>query len=185
MDDRNIILLLWNRTESAIGALADRFGRRLLATAVHILGDPRDAEESVSDTYLAVWNCIPPRQPDPLAGFVYKIGRNLALKRLRYNTADKRSAYELSLDELAGCIPAPALEETVDARELGRSIDRFLFVQSPENRNLFLRRYWFGDSVQELSQAFGMKPGTVSVRLSRIRSALRAHLIKEGYDHAG
>ncbi len=186
MDDKNIILLLWTRAESAISALASRFGGRLHATALHILGDPRDAEESVSDTYLAVWNAIPPKQPDPLAAFVYKVGRNQALKLLRYKTADKRRGdYELSLDELAGCIPARALEETADARELGRSIDRYLTVLPAQNRDLFLRRYWFGDSVQELSAAFGLKPGTVSVRLARIRSGLQEHLIKEGFDHAG
>lgn len=185
MDDRKIIHLLWNRLESGVQAIAAKFGPRLHATALHILGDRRDAEESVSDTYLAIWNAIPPKQPDPLAGFVYKTGRNLALKRLRYLTADKRSGgYELSLEELAGCIPAPALEETADARELGRCIDGFLDTLSKENRCIFLRRYWFGDSVQEIASAFGMRPNTLTVRLARIREQLKHHLIQEGYHEA-
>ncbi len=182
MDDRKIISLLWNRMESGVQALAAKFGPRLRATALHILGDPRDAEESVSDTYLAVWNSIPPKQPDPLAGFVYKTGRNLALKRLRYLTADRRfGGYALSLDELAGSVPAAALEDAVDARELGRCIDRFLDTLSRENRCIFLRRYWFGDSVQEIAAAFGMRANTLTVRLSRIRGQLREYLIREGY----
>lgn len=182
MDDSSIIRLLFQRAEAAITALSEKFGPRLKRLALNILGSFRDAEECVSDTYLAIWNAIPPRQPDPLAGFVYKTGRNQALKRLRSDTAQKRcDRYDLSLDELAGCIPGPALEETVLAMELGLAIDSFLEGQSRENRILFLRRYWFGDSVRDISRDFGMKETAVSVRLSRIRGKLRTYLIEEGY----
>lgn len=185
MEDSKIIGLLFDRAEGAISALAEKFGRRLKGLALNILGSIRDAEECVSDTYLAIWNAIPPKHPDPLAGFVYRTGRNQALKRLRADSAQKRSdRYDLSLDELAGCIPGPALEERVFARELGLAIDRFLEGQSRENRALFLRRYWFGDSVRDIARAFGMKENAVSVRLSRIRDRLRDHLVKEGYYEA-
>ena len=181
MDDRTIINLLWNRAESALSALAGRFGRGLYQLACNILGNPQDAEESVSDTYLAVWNAIPPDRPEKLPPYVYRIGRNRALNRRRENTALKRgSSYDLSLEELAESLPGGDLEETVDARFLGQSIDLFLSRLSSTNRILFLRRYWFGDSVQELAAAFHMKPNAVSVRLSRIRSDLRKHLCKEG-----
>lgn len=182
MEDRKIIALLWERAEQAIQELAAKFGRRLHATAMNILGNFEDADETVSDTYLAVWNAVPPKQPDPLAGFVYRIGRNLALKKLRYNTARIRNGtYDLSLDELALCIPGPALEETVEARELGRAIDTFLDTISRENRCIFLRRYWFGDSPRVIAAAYGLKPNTVEVRLSRIRAQLKDYLIKEGH----
>lgn len=182
MDDIKIIRLLWDRAESAIDALAQRFGQRLLHTARNILGNYEDAEETVSDTYLAVWNTIPPQKPNPLAAFVYKIGRNLALKRYRTNTAAKRDGtYDLSLDELAGCIPGPALEETVEVRELGRAIDAFLDTLSTDNRNIFLRRYWFGDSVKDVAYAFDLSQNAANVRLSRIRAQLKDYLIKEGY----
>lgn len=182
MDDIKIIRLLWDRAESAIEALAQRFGQRLLHMARNILGNHEDAEETVSDTYLAVWNTIPPQKPSPLAAFVYKIGRNLALKRYRTNTAAKRDGtYDLSLDELAGCIPGPALEETVEARELGRAIDAFLDTLSTDNRNIFLRRYWFGDSVKEVARAFDLSQNAATVRLSRIRAQLKEYLIREGY----
>ena len=181
MEDKKIIELLWARVESAIEALSERFGRRLWATAVNILGSVRDAEESVNDTYLAVWNAIPPQQPDPLAGFVYKIGRNQALKKLRTKTAQKRNGtYDVSLDELAGCIPGPALEETVQARELGYAIDAFLGSISRDSRVIFLRRYWFGDSVKSIAQSLGMKESAVSARLGRTREQLRHYLNKEG-----
>lgn len=182
MDDSKIIQLLWNRAESAIEALSVKFGRRLRSLALNILGSIRDAEESVNDTYLAVWNAIPPQRPDPLAGFVYKTGRNLALNKLRLRTARKRNGtYDLSLEELAGCIPGQALDETVEARELGRAIDHFLAGLPRDSRNIFLRRYWFGDSSKEIAKSFGMTENAVNVRLSRIRNQLKDYLHEEGY----
>lgn len=182
MDDRTIITLLWQRAEEALTLLTRRFGQRLLHTARNILGSHQDAEETVNDTYLAVWNTIPPEKPNPLAAFVYKIGRNLALKRYRSNTAQKRNGtYDLSLEELAACIPGPALEETVEARELGCAIDAFLDTLSVDNRNIFLRRYWFGDSVWDVARSFDLSQNACAVRLSRIRNQLKDYLIKEGY----
>lgn len=184
MEDKRIIRLLWNRAEEAIDALAKAYGPRLLATARNILGNLQDAEESVSDTYWAVWNSIPPKSPDPLAGYVLKTGRNLALKRYRANTAQKRRGnYDLALEELAGCVPGPALEETLDARELGRILDAFLDTLPRDSRVMFLRRYWFGDGVKDIARTLGITANTVSVRLSRIRNSLREYLVKEGYDY--
>lgn len=182
MDDKHIIRLLFDRTESAISALAEKFGYRLYTTAMNILGDPEDAEECVNDTYLALWNTIPPQQPDPLCAYAYRIGRNTALKRLRENTAKKRNTiYDLSLEELAACLSTQATEEAMNARALGKAINSFLHTQSKQNRIIFLRRYWFGDSVNEIAKALGMQPGTVSARLSRIRSALASYLSQEGF----
>lgn len=184
MDGQKIISLLWARAESAIEALAVAYGNRLRQTAMNILGSSQDAEECVNDTYLAVWNAIPPRRPDSLAGFVYRVGRNISLKRLRSNGAQKRSSgADLSLEELAGCIPGPAMEETLDERELGRAIDRFLDTQSRENRAIFLRRYWFGDAVGQIAADLGLTENTVSARLSRIRQKLKTYLLEEGLFH--
>jgi RNA polymerase sigma-70 factor (ECF subfamily) len=182
MDDKILITLLWARNSDALKLLDRKFGSRLLSTAWNILNNPMDAEETVNDTYLAVWNTIPPQKPDPLSAFIYRICRNLALKRYRDNTARKRdTSYVLSLEELSGCIPGPCLEDDFDARELGRQIDNFLDTLSSENRSLFLRRYWFGDSVRDLAKAFGLSQNAASVRLSRIRNQLKDYLMKEGY----
>ena len=182
MEDRRIIELLFDRDENGIGALAQKFGQRLLATARNILGSHEDAREAVNDTYLALWDAIPPKDPDPLAGFVYKTGRNQALKTLRHRTAQMRdSRYDLSLEELAGCIPTRCLEEDFEAKLLGQAIDAFLDTIPKDSRTLFLRRYWFGDSVRDIAKHFAMTENAVSVRLSRIRSQLRSYLIKEGY----
>ena len=182
MDDAMIVQLLWQRLERGITEMTRKFGKRLYRTAMNILGRHEDAEESVSDTYLAVWNAVPPRKPDPLAGFVYQTGRHIALDKLRHLTAEKRDCrYDVSIDELAGCIPAGALEEQVEARELGRAVNAFLGGLKPDNRAIFLRRYWYGDNVRDIARDFEMRPNSVTVRLGRLRMQLREFLIKEGY----
>lgn len=182
MEDRSIIALLFARKEQAIDALSQRFGKRLRQLAANILPDRRDAEEVVSDTYLTLWHTIPPQNPDPLEPYVYRVGKNLALKRLRENTAEKRRCnYDLSLEELEGCIPGPCLEESVSARELGRAIDRYLSTLSPENRRIFLRRYWYGDSVSQIAQHYALTQNAISLRLSRMREGLHAFLQKEEF----
>ena len=176
-----ITKLLWTRSEAALFELAKECGRRLYQTAMNILGIHEDAEESVSDTYLAVWNAIPPKKPEPLAPFVYKTGRNIALNRLRHNTAQKRSSYDVSLSELEGCIAGPDLWETLDARALGRAIDGFLDTLTHDTRVIFLRRYWFGDSVKDISRAMGYTENAISVRLNRTREKLKIYLTEEGF----
>ena len=181
MDDKKIIALLWDRAEGAIAALAARFGRRLQTIALNILGDSRDAEEAVSDTYLAIWNAIPPERPDPLSSYIYKVGKNTALKHLRSRTAQKRAGnYELSLEELSDAIPGDTLEEQMDARALGCAINAFLDTLSKEDRVLFVCRYWFGDSVPELAAQRMTAQNTIAVRLHRIRNKLKDYLYKEG-----
>lgn len=181
MESSSILSLLWQRSEDGLLALAKTYGPRLYHTAMNILSNHQDAEECVDDTYLAVWNAIPPKRPEPLCGFVLKTGRNIALNRLRNSHADKRdSSMDISLDELAACIPGSSLEDELDARTLGNAIDRFLDTVSKESRFLFLRRYWFGDSIREIAQASGLKENTVTVRLSRIREKLKLYLSEEG-----
>lgn len=182
MDDKRIIQLFFSRAEQAIDAVAHKYGRQLFRIALNILSSNADADECVNDTYLALWNTIPPAQPDPLSAYAYRIGRNTALKRLRSNRASKRcSTYDVSLDEIAGLIPDNTSWDTLDAKELGQAIDRFLDTQTKDNRVLFLRRYWFGDSIRDIAAFLHIKESAATVRLSRIRSALKDYLIQEGY----
>lgn len=184
MEDKKIIKLLFARAENAITELAARFGRQLHRIAFNILENSLDAEECTNDTYLALWNAIPPVSPDPLAPYVYRTGRNTALKRLHRDTAKKRdNRYDVSLEELNGCLPAEDLEQMIDARELGRTMNRFLESKSKECRYIFIRRYWFGDSVGEIAKELHMKENAVYVRLNRIRNSLKEYLKKEGYHY--
>lgn len=181
MDDKQILKLLWDRLEEAIEALASKFGKGLYKLAMNILGNHADSEEAVSDTYLALWNRIPPERPDPLPPYVYRVGRNTALKKLRGNTAQKRhSDYTLSLDELADSLPGSTLDEVVDVKVLGLAIDHWLSTQTYTNRTLFLRRYWYGDPVKSLAASYAMSPGSISTRLNRLRAGLKDYLYKEG-----
>ena len=182
MEDRKIVKLLFARAENAISELSARFGKQLHRIAYNILENHADAEECTNDTYLALWNAIPPVSPDPLAPYVYRTGRNKALKRLHRDTAKKRdSRYDVSLEELNDCLPGKDVEHTIDARELGRIMDRFLKSKSRENRYIFIRRYWFGDSVSEIAKELKLHENAVSVKLNRIRNSLKDYLMKEGY----
>lgn len=180
MEDRQIIDLLWHRNESAIEALAEKFGHRLQRLARNILSNEADAQECVNDTYLAVWNTVPPHRPIILMPYVLRVCKNIAVSRLRAQMAQKRSGYEVALDELNEVIGTNALEDAISAKELGEAIDRFLNTLSKENRVLFLRRYWHGDSIEELSKQFHLSNSAISTRLSRIRQKLRDYLTKEG-----
>ena len=183
MDDSQIIALFFDRSEQAIPALAEKYGSLCHRVAGNFLSDRRDVEECVSDAYLGVWNTVPPQRPDPLASYLCRIVRNLAVKRYHANTAEKRNGqYDLALEELEGVFSSAAsVEQEADARELTRCINRFLETQDRESRVLFVRRYWYADSVEDLARSFGISPHAVSVRLSRIRARLRRCLVKEGF----
>lgn len=184
MEDEKILRLLFARSESAIDALMRKFGRQVTAIARNILGLEQDAQEAVNDTWLAVWDAIPPARPKPLGAFVCRIGRNISLNQLRSRTAQKRdSRYDLCMEELSQILPDTTTEELVDARALGRCINDYLGGLEAQARWLFLRRYWFGDSVKELSRQTGLSENVLSVRLHRLRKQLKEHLIKEEFWH--
>lgn len=181
MEDRDILTLLFARSEQALAALAAKFGHRLHRLSANILPTAQDAEEAVSDTYLAIWNTVPPHRPDPIAPYILRICKNISVSRLRVIAAQKRSAYEVALDELADTIGQNTLEQILDARALGRIIDDFLNTISKTDRVIFLRRYWYGDRVIDIARLVGMSDNAVSVRLNRLRRSLKDILIKEGY----
>lgn len=182
MTDEEIVDLFFERSEQAIAELDKAHGGAVRRIALNILGDPGDAEECVSDTYLGVWNSIPPQRPAPLRTYVCRIARNLAAKRYHANTAQKRgSGYDLALDELDGIVPARgSVEEAVAARELAALINAFLDTLRYEDRYLFMRRYWYADSLREIARTAGMSYGAAAVRLHRVREKLRNYLLKEG-----
>lgn len=181
MEDKQIISLLWARADNAIAAIAEKLGHRLQRLAQNILPNPWDAEEAVNDTYLAMWNTIPPKRPEPLAPYALRLCKNIAVSRLRTILAVKRSGYEIALDELSECIGTASLEDTLDARELGRALDCFLDTLSLQNRVIFLRRHWYGDAISEIAERVGLSENAVSVRLNRIRNKLKTYLTQEGF----
>ena len=181
MDDKKIIALFLDRDEDAIRHTADAYGGWLFRLADNILRNEPDAEESVSDTYWKAWQTIPPTIPNRLFAYLAKICRNFALKKLDWRAAAKRSAEVVSLtQEMENCIPDTVREREVEARELGRILDGFIRSQNEENQLIFLRRYWYVDTVSEIAERYGLSEGAVQMRLNRMKTKLAAYLEKEG-----
>lgn len=178
MEDEKIIDLFFARSEQAIQALDEKYGKRCHRLSYNILHNRQDAEECVNDAYLGAWNAIPPQRPSPLLTFLCKIVRNLSIMRHHANTARKRnSTYDIALEELEGCLSSPTTaEEELETRELTCIIDRFLETLSQENRVIFLRRYWFSDTYKQIAQRVGVTENTIAVRLTRMRKQLKNDL---------
>lgn len=182
MTDPEIIDLFFERSDQAISEISKKYGVPVKRVAYNILGNLQDVEECVNDTWLAVWNTVPPHRPSPLCTFVCKIARNLATKKYHSNTAEKRnSRYDLILDELAECIPdRNTVEDMYSAKELSMAVNRFLDTLSYEDKFIFMRRYWYADSLTDIVKATNMNYSTISVRLHRTKTKLKNLLTKEG-----
>lgn len=182
MEDKRIIELFFLRSEQAITELAYKYGSTCKKIAYNILNNLEDADECVNDAYLGAWNSIPPQNPNPLVTYVCKITRNTALKRYRYNTAEKRNGYyAISLSELEECIPAAGKEVGCSAEEeLVRAIEGFLSLLDKKSRVMFVKRYWYAEPVKAIAEDFGMTENHVAVKLSRVREKLKKYLEKEG-----
>ena len=182
MDDQLIIKKFQERSESAIQALSDKYGKLCHTLANRILNNEQDAEECVNDALLAVWNASPPAKPDPLSAYLCGITRNISLMKYHANTAKKRNHYyDLVLDELADSLPGNTLvEDEILAKELGQAINDFLLELGEFDRILFVRRYWFLDSVTEIADLVGKNKNYVTVHLYRSRKKLEHYLKSKG-----
>ena len=165
MEDQKIIALYIQRAETAISETKNKYSRLLLSISYGILKIMADAEECENDTYLKTWNAIPPKQPENLPAFLSKIVRNLSLDRYDSLHAEKRGGGEV-----------PVVLE-----ELSELMDSFLHTLKPESRNIFMRRYWFMDSVSEIAEESGFGLSKVKMSLSRTREQLKLFLEQEGY----
>ena len=181
MNDDQIIELFWQRNESAIDEMDAAYGRRLHTLSDHILDNYEDAQECVSDTYMKTWDTIPPQRPNYFFAYLAKICRHFALGVLDWKNAAKRKGEVVALtQEMAACIPDPQHERRLEGEELGKILNRFLESLSYESRVIFLRRYWYLDSIAEISEGLGITQSKVKTQLHRTRAKLHAFLAKEG-----
>ena len=183
MEDSQIIDLYWARSEQAVQETDTKYGGYCRAIAHNILKSLEDSEECVADTWLRAWNAMPPQRPSVLSAFLGRITRNLSLDRYKAARAEKRGgdSFPAALDELSECVPAMGgVEQTMDERELGRAIDRFLRTVPEKQCSLFLRRYWYVDTIAEIAVRYGLSESAVQMRLSRTRAKLCTYLEKEG-----
>ena len=183
MDDQKIIELYFARDEQAIRETDVKYGRLCHRIAYNILNNHEDSEECVNDTYVGVWNAIPPVRPDNLMAFVCRITRNLSLKRLEYMKREKRSrAVLVSLTELEEVLPDNRIAPDAGDEEIGRLISEFLRGQKEEIRNVFIRKYYFFDSIEDIAKRYLFTESKVKNMLFRTRNKLKEFLIKEGVE---
>lgn len=185
MDDNGIIQMYWDRNDQAISATSEKYGSYCKAIARNILSNEEDAEECVNDTYLNAWNSMPTHWPKQLAAFLGKITRNLAFNKYKCRHAKKRGSGEITLvlDELTDCVSdVDNVERIIDRQELAKAIGSFVKKLPIEKRNIFVRRYWYADSVSDIASDYGMMQGTVSKALERTRKQLKAYLSERGFE---
>ena len=183
MDDNVILDLYWERSENAIAETAKKYGAYCYTIANNILSNQQDSEESVNDTYLAAWNTIPPRRPSFLKAFLAKMTRHISIDRWRKRSAKKRGGGEifLALEELEDCVDSSSTETEYEKKELSRVLNQFLSSLPETERNVFLCRYWYLDSIQTISEVSGFSQSKVTSMIHRLRGKLRKKLSEEGY----
>ena len=184
MHDTEIVQLFCNRNERAVREAKAKYGAYCTAIAGRILCSPQDAEEAVQDTWFAAWNSIPPNRPVLLRTYLGKLARRSALKKWRGMHALKRGGGEtaLALEELTECLSGSGdVERETDGDELTAAIERFLEALKPEERRVFVCRYWYLDPIEEISGRFGFTPSKVKAQLYRLRKRLQKQLEKEGF----
>ena len=184
MEDNTIVELYLLRDQAAVRQTAEKYGSRLRSVAYGIVKDTQTAEECENDTYMQAWNAIPPHEPRSyLYAFLARITRHVSLNCCRSRSRLKRSAFICQLStEMEQCIPAPDdVECRIDDMALSEAINRFLAALHQEKRNIFIRRYWYMDSIADISKRFALSESKVKTTLFRCRNQLREHLEREGY----
>lgn len=180
MNDGSIIALYFRRNEDAIRETERAYGGKLHGIAQRILECFEDAQECVNDTYLKAWDTIPPQRPKAFFGYLAKICRNFAFGKLDWKQAAKRHGEVIALtEELEACIPDRSREGEVERREIIRALNKFLEGLPTQSRHLFLRRYWYGDTIGEIAARYGYSESKVKTQLFRTREKLRGYLQKE------
>lgn len=183
MNDLQIIELYWLRDEAAISESGEKYGYMLKRISLNILSNHEDSEECVNDTYEKAWNTMPPHQPNCLSAFLGRITRNLSINRWHENHAKKRggaAGADVLLSELSDCVPSPQTTEAeIDLGVVTQAITKWLFDLSQDDRVLFLRRYWFGDTLKALAEESLTTPAKLAGRIYRLRRKLKEALEKE------
>lgn len=184
MEDNKIVDLFWSRSEDAIFETQKKYGKYCKYIANNVLRDEWDSEECVSDTYVRLWELIPPNRPEKLSVFAAKIVRGLAIDRLRGKLAKKRGVPETEpiTDELAECLNGTDLSGAESGIFLRDAINGFLRGLEKEKRKIFVRRYWYMSSIRDIAIDMKISEGNVKTTLCRLRAELKSFLEKEGFE---
>lgn len=185
MQDEKIIELYWERNESAIRETQTVYEKYLSKIIYNVLGNLQDSTECLNDTYFRIWNSIPPNRPAVFSTYIGKIARETAIDAYRKQNRSKRKAseYTLALDEISECVSGREnTEKAVEAKILGKEISSYLRTVSEDKRTVFIMRYYYADSVKDISKHMNMSESRVKSILHRMRKGLKKHLEKEGFE---
>lgn len=184
MKDEQIIALFFQRNEKAVSAVAEKYGAYCMTISNNILENHSDSEENVNDVYSRLWQSIPPESPKILSAYIARTARNLAINRVNAANAAKRrdGNFSLSLDEVGECTPSNvSVENDAEIKDLSRMISDFLRTEKAEARKMFVRRYFYAESVTDIARRFSCGESKVKSSLMRTRERLKRYLEKEGY----
>ena len=185
MEDSEIVKLLTERSEQAVAAVSQKYGRYCKKIALNILQNNEDADECVNEALMKLWNSSPPSTPDALQLFLARIVKSAAYDKLRLSQREKRGGGEvaLALDEIAECVSGnSSVEDELEQKELQSAINSFLKRLNVKHRKIFLLRYWYCFSVSEIAERLGTSENSISVTLTRTRRKLKEYLTKRGFD---
>lgn len=183
MEDNAIIQLFNDKSEMAIHRTSEKYGSYLVKICMNVLNNKEESEECTNDTYFTAWNQIPPDQPRRFLPYLGKIAKNIALNRYDYLKASKRNNhFDVLLTELEYCISdVNQTENYILEKELAKAISNYLRTLEEKPRNMFVRRYWYSDSIRDIAKMFGISQSNVKVIMHRTRKNLKKYLEKEGY----
>lgn len=185
MDDINITKLFESRSEEALSEMDKKYGAYCFACAKNILGSDEDAKECLNDTYLCLWNSIPPQKPENLRAFAAKICRNLALNMFRKKNTEKRGGGEAEsvFEEISEFVSDKNnVEKDFENRELVEAMNLFLEKLPPEKRKIFVLHYWFFESLGDIAKRFGKTEDAIRNTLFRTRKKLKKYLSERGFE---
>lgn len=181
MDDGKIIELYLKRDEQSIKETQLKYGKLCYSISYNILKNHDDSNECVNDTYMGIWNAIPPERPNNFMAFICRIARNLSLKKLEFLMREKRSQHMLvAIDELENILSDERYEPGVTDEDVGELISKFLCKQKEDVRNVFIRKYYYFDSIGAIAERYAFTESKVKNMLYYTRNKLRDYLIKEG-----
>lgn len=183
MEDNKIINLYFNRLEDAIKETSNKYENYCTTIAMNIIGNKEDVKECVNDVYMKLWSSIPPNRPNNFLAYIGKITRNTAIDYIEKNNAMKRNngEFNIILDELEDCISIDTLEDKLNERLLVQYINSFLENLPVLKRELFIKRYWYAYSIEEITKHYKMSKSRVKSILFRLRKKLKKHLEMEGF----
>lgn len=182
MEDTKIIELFWNRDQKAIEETSGKYGKLCKYIAINILKDEQEAEEIVNETMFGVWNSIPPNRPTYFKAFLCKVTKNIAMTRAKYINAEKRKPeYQIALEEIGDVLSDnESIEEKYELQEVTDIMNEYLKGIDKIKRIIFVKRYWYSESVADISNELGLSESMVKTTLFRVRRDMKKYLEKKG-----